>query len=123
MSADGLLKTLGAEVTSASADEVVVELTVDERHLQPFGLVHGGIHCTLVETAASLGAWYAAGEDKQVVGAENHTSFLKPSQAGARLSARAVPVSVGRRAHLWQVDVRDQDHKLVASGRVRMFVL
>ncbi|MEO1173715.1 MAG: PaaI family thioesterase, partial [Myxococcota bacterium] len=98
-------------------------LTVDERHLQPFGILHGGIHCTLVETAASIGAWYAAGQDKQVVGAENHTSFLKPAQSGAVLTARATPVSIGRRAHLWQVDVKDQDEKLLASGRVRMFVL
>ncbi len=121
--ADGFLATLGAEVVRATADEVLVTLTVSSIHLQPFGILHGGVHCSLIETAASVGAWVAAGRDKNVVGVENHTSFLKPAKDGAILSARATPVSVGRRAHLWTVDVTDQEERLLASGRVRLMVL
>lgn len=120
---DGFLGTLGAKLERSTAEEVRITMPVTRAHLQPFGILHGGVHCSLIETAASIGAWVAAGSDKKVVGVENHTSFLKPAKEGALLTARATPVSVGRRAHLWTVDVTDQQHRLLATGRVRLMVL
>lgn len=118
----GFLGYLGISIVWANADSVHLEVIVEDRHLQPFGLVHGGLHCSLIESAASIGAWYAA-KKQPVVGVENHTSFLSPAKAGMTLSAKAKPLKVGRRAQLWEVAIEDRAATLIATGRVRLFVV
>ena len=107
--------------TSASADEVTCEFTVDERHLQPFGLVHGGVHCGVIETLCSVGATlYVIDDGMQAVGLENTTSFIRATTIGATLRAVARPVSRGRTNQLWEAWIRDERDRLVAQGRVRL---
>jgi len=116
---------LGLEVTRADADGVVIEWTVDEQHLQPYGLAHGGIHCTVNESAASIaaGIWYAEqdhGVGGGVVGINNNTDFLRAVRPGDRLVAAATPVHRGRLQQLWLVESRDAEGRLVARGQVRL---
>jgi uncharacterized protein (TIGR00369 family) len=119
----GLDAVLGVRVVHTSADEVVLEYDVDDRHRQPYGIVHGGMHCTVVETACSMGAAIAAAPRGQsVVGVENHTSFIHAVRVG-RVTVTARPLTRGRRSQLWQADARSEDGTLVASGRVRLLAL
>jgi 1,4-dihydroxy-2-naphthoyl-CoA hydrolase len=111
---------LGLEILHASASEVLAEWSIGERHLQPHGIVHGGVYASVVETCCSIGAALAAPAGKQVVGVENHTSFLRPVRAG-RLRARAVPLHAGRQAQLWECAIVDEGDRLIATGRVRVF--
>jgi 1,4-dihydroxy-2-naphthoyl-CoA hydrolase len=111
---------LGIAFTEMSADRVVLAWTVDERHLQPFGLGHGGVYCLVHESAASVagGLWF--GEDGQVVGVNNNTDFLRASRVGDHLQATATPVHRGRSQQLWLIETRDQEDRLVARGHVRL---
>lgn len=119
----GLDAALGIRLVHAGPDEVVLEYDVDDRHRQPYGIVHGGMHCTVVETACSMGAAMAAGPRGQsVVGVENHTSFIHAVREG-RLTITARPLTRGRRSQLWQAEVRSEDGTLAASGRVRLLAL
>jgi 1,4-dihydroxy-2-naphthoyl-CoA hydrolase len=119
----GWAGAMGLEMIRVSPEEVVIEWTVDARHLQPFGLVHGGVHAGVVETACSIGGGvHAAANGQAVVGVENHTSFLRGVRGG-RLRATARPVQLGRRAQLWQTDIVDEQGRLVATGRVRLFTV
>jgi 1,4-dihydroxy-2-naphthoyl-CoA hydrolase len=121
--AGGLDATLGIRLVRSGPDEVVLEYDVDDRHRQPYGIVHGGMHSTVVETACSIGAALAAAPRGQsVVGVENHTSFIRAVRAG-RITVTARPLTRGRRSQLWQADVRSDDGTLVASGRVRLLAL
>jgi 1,4-dihydroxy-2-naphthoyl-CoA hydrolase len=119
-----LHELLGLEVTRADADGVVIEWTVAELHLQPFGLAHGGIHCTVNESAASIaaGIWYAQqlGETGGVVGVNNNTDFLRAARPGDRITATAMPVHRGRLQQLWLIESRDAEDRLVARGQVRL---
>jgi uncharacterized protein (TIGR00369 family) len=81
--------------------------------------VHGGVHCSVVETLASTGAAHWFGERGQVVGVSNQTDFLRAVRQG-RLTARATPIHRGRLQQLWQVEIRDPQDRLVARGQVRM---
>lgn len=111
------------ELVSASADAVVLEYTVDERHRQPYGIVHGGVHCAAVESACSTGAAMSAMPRGQaVVGVENHTSFIHAVREG-RVRVTATPLTRGRRSQLWEAVSRDADGRIVASGRVRLLCL
>jgi 1,4-dihydroxy-2-naphthoyl-CoA hydrolase len=115
----GLIGALGLEIVKVTPEEVLVEWTVDERHLQPFGVVHGGVYCSVVETCCSLGAQAAAASGVPVVGVDNHTSFVRPVREG-RLTARATPLHVGRRAQLWECVIQDASRRLIATGRLRL---
>jgi uncharacterized protein (TIGR00369 family) len=107
----------------ATADEVVVEWEVSARHLQPHGIVHGGVYSGVIETIASVGAAIHAGSvGRSVVGLENHTSFLHAVREG-RLRAAARPLTLGRRTHVWEASVTDATGRVVATGRVRLLCL
>src|SRR5205807_10605330 len=85
------------KITSATKDEVRAEMTIGPQHLQAYGIVHGGVHCGVIETLASIGAYLVARERGQhVVGLENNTSFVRAVRAGTRLRAVATPVTRGR---------------------------
>ena len=116
----GWFAQIGLEIVHASASEVLAEWTIGERHLQPHGIVHGGVYASVVESCCSVGAVLAAPPGKQVVGVENHTSFLRPARAG-RLRARATPLHAGRQAQLWECAIRDEAERLIATGRLRVF--
>ena len=119
----GWARAMGLEFVTLSPDEVVVELSVRDEHLQPHGIVHGGVHCGIVETVCSVGAAInAAAAGQIVVGVENHTSFVRAVRGG-RLRCVGRPLQKGRRAHLWEASITGADGKLVATGRVRLFCL
>jgi uncharacterized protein (TIGR00369 family) len=116
----GLEAELGFTFDEASADRVVLSWTVGPQHLQPYGIVHGGVHCAAVESSASIGAamWFM--DRGRVVGVSNHTNFLRATREGERLVATATPVHRGRSQQLWQVEVLDHADRLVARGEVRL---
>ena len=123
---DGWMAANGIRVVSASADAVEVEWTVARHHLQPYGVVHGGVHCGVIETVCSYGAALAAkarGHTGGVVGLENHTSFIRAVRIGTHLRCRATPLTSGRTTQVWEAHVRDDKDRLVASGRVRLLAV
>ena len=110
------------QIVEASAERVVIEWTVSPKHHQPMGIVHGGVHCSAIETACSIGASVAAAAhdpEMAAVGLENHTSFIRAVRSG-RLRASARPITRGRTTQVWEADVRDEQDRIVASGRVRL---
>jgi len=121
---EGWLQAMHVTITHATADEVSAELTVGPEHLQGYGIVHGGVHCGLIESLASIGAaLYALPKQQSVVGLENTTSFIRAVRAGAKLRATATPVTRGRKTQVWSAQVLDADGRIVATGRVRLLCL
>jgi 1,4-dihydroxy-2-naphthoyl-CoA hydrolase len=96
-------------------------IELDERHHTPWGVVHGGVYATAVESAASVGASAAVKERGQfAVGVSNSTEFLRPMKEG-RVDVIAEPVMQGRNQQLWQVIItRSEDGKEVARGQLRL---
>jgi len=109
------------DVADADGSRVTgsVELGPDQH--TPWGVVHGGVYCSVVESAASIGASLAVQERGQfAVGVNNNTDFLRPMTAG-RVDVVAEPIQQGRTLQLWQVVLtRADDGKLVARGQVRL---
>ena len=115
----GFADRTGFAITAASPDEVVLEWDVRPEHHQPYGIVHGGVYCSAIESAASIAAAVWFGERGQVVGVNNNTDFLRAVTDG-HLTARATPLHRGRSQQLWQVAVTDDQDRLVARGQVRL---
>jgi uncharacterized protein (TIGR00369 family) len=116
-----LLRLLEIEFDERSPTEVIGSIAADERHHQPWGLVHGGLYTTAIETFATTGAFEAVKDRGQrAVGVSNSTDFLRPHRDG-RLRVRAKAIQQGRTQQLWRVEIRrPEDEKLVALGQVRL---
>ncbi|MEV4710842.1 PaaI family thioesterase [Micromonospora sp. NPDC049374] len=115
----GFFALLGLELDEISGDRVTIRWRVRPELHQPYGILHGGVHCSVVETAASLGAGVWLGERGRVVGVSNQTDFLRAVGEG-ELVAVGTPVHRGRSQQLWQVEITDADGRLVARGQVRL---
>ncbi len=121
--ADGWVHAMGLVITPATADEVTCEWQVREQHHQGYGIVHGGVHCGVIETLASIGAHLVAtARGQRTVGLENHTSFIRAVRSG-RLRGRATPVTRGRTTQVWEGTIVDDDDKIVARGTVRLLCI
>lgn len=119
----GFDAAMGLRFVSATADELVAELTIGDQHRQPYGLVHGGVYAAMIEALTSTGAALnVMASGGSAVGLENTTSFLRAAREGVvRCVAR--PLHRGRSSHVWSADVLDEGGQLLATGRVRLQVL
>ena len=114
---------LGLDFREVSGDRVVATWTAGPKHHQPFGIVHGGVHCSVVETLGSFGATYwllARDPQATAVGVNNSTDFFRAVTEGA-MTSTGVPLHQGRLQQLWLIETRsDADDRLVARGQVRL---
>ena len=119
--ASELLELLDIEFDEIASTRVSGSVAADERHHQPWGIVHGGLFTAVIETFATVGAFEAVKDrDQHAVGVSNATDFLRPHRTG-RLQVLAVPIQQGRTQQLWQVEIRrPEDDKLNARGQVRL---
>ncbi len=115
-----LMEILDIHFDERTPVRVAGSIAADERHHQPWGLVHGGLCTAAIETFATTGAYEAVKErGMQAVGVANATDFLRPHRKG-RLDVVAWAIHQGRTQQLWQVEIRRPDGKLIARGQVRL---
>lgn len=117
--AGGFVTLLGLEFDETGPDRVVLRWRCRPELLQPYGIQHGGVYCSVVETAASVGGALWLGNRGRVVGVANQTDFLRAVREGM-LTAVASPVHRGQSQQLWQVLINDEKGRLVARGQVRL---
>jgi 1,4-dihydroxy-2-naphthoyl-CoA hydrolase len=111
----------GFIVDEANGARVVGHIDLSEEHHTPWGVVHGGVYTTAVESAASVGASLAV-EDKDqfAVGVHNATDFMRSMKAG-RVDVVAEPLQQGRVQQLWLVTITSPETgKTIARGQVRL---
>ncbi len=114
---------LGIVFTSVTDDAIEAEMAITPQHLQAYGIVHGGVYASIIESLSSTGAaLHAMPRGQTAVGLENSTSFLHAVRGGV-LRARGVPLQRGRRTQVWEGTIEDQGGRKAATGRVRMICL
>ena len=118
--ASAFVRAAGLMVDEVTASRVTGHLLLSPEHHTPWGVVHGGVYSTAIESAASIGASSAVRDQGQVaVGLTNTTHFLRSLSAG-RVNVEAAALSQGRTQQLWRVDITDESGKLIAHGEVRL---
>ena len=106
--ASAFIRAAGLVVDEVTASRVTGHLQLSQEHHTPWGIVHGGVYTTAIESAASIGASSAVRDQGQVaVGLTNTTHFLRSLTAG-RVEVEAVALSQGRTQQLWRVDITDE---------------
>ena len=120
---DTLLATLGIEIVEATKEKVVGRMPVGPKVHQPFGLLHGGASVALAETVASTGGWMNVDQAKErIVGIEINANHLRAKKDGM-LTAVATPIHVGKRTHVWNVHIADEEGKAVCVSRCTLAVV
>ncbi|MDK3258405.1 PaaI family thioesterase [Blastococcus capsensis] len=112
---------LGVRITDYDPDRLVATMPVAGNE-QPFGLLHGGATCTLVETVGSVAAALGAGPDKQVVGIELNASYLRAATSGS-VTAVCTPVRRGRTLSTFLIEITDDRGRPTATARLTCMTL
>jgi 1,4-dihydroxy-2-naphthoyl-CoA hydrolase len=113
---------LGLVFDEVSGDRVTAHLELAPHHMQPYGILHGGVYCSIVESLASVGGAQWAMEQGMlgVVGVHNATDFLRSARSGA-IAGVATPVHRGRTQQLWVVEITvAESDRTLARGQVRL---
>jgi 1,4-dihydroxy-2-naphthoyl-CoA hydrolase len=113
---------LGIELVSATPEKVIMSVEVGPKVHQPYGILHGGVSALLAEGAASVGGAVSVGPDEIVVGTELNCSHLRSWSEGT-LTATATPLRKGRRVHVWGIELRDGNDRLICVARCTLQVL
>lgn len=112
-----LIETFGITHLKIEKQIVLLKMPITDIHKQPFGMVHGGLYATLIETAASLGGMAQFEDDKHfVVGVDIQVNHLKSTSEGI-LYTEATPNHVGRTIQVWQGKIYNEKEELIAVGR------
>jgi|TARA_B110000495_G_C23040578_1_gene623862 1,4-dihydroxy-2-naphthoyl-CoA hydrolase len=114
---------LGIEITDIGSDYICGKMPVDERTIQPFGLLHGGASAVLAESLGSIaGGMQVNREIQTVVGVEINCNHLR-SARGGWVFGKATPIKIGRKIHVWNIEIKNDDGKLVAVSRLTLAVI
>ena len=114
---------LGMHFTEVGPDYLRAAMPVNERTLQPFGLLHGGASVALAETVGSVASTLCVdGEQFMVVGQEINANHLRGMSSGT-VTATARPFHIGRSSHVWHIEIRDERERLVCVSRLTIAVV
>ena len=112
----------GLELLEVGPETARAQLAVRDEHRQPFGLVHGGVYASIAEALASYStAAVVLARGSSASGMSNLTSFLRPVTEGT-IHAVATCKHAGRTTWVWEVEMRDDRHRLCATSRVTLAV-
>lgn len=111
---------IGLEFVELTGERVVATWKAAPHLHQPYGIVHGGVHCSVVETLASMGGAVWLGDRGQVVGVNNNTDFYRAISEGG-FTSTATPLHRGRSQQVWLVETTiDENGKVASRGQVRL---
>lgn len=117
------LDYLDIKIEDVSKEKVILTMVVDGEHLQPFGLMHGGMNAVLIETATSIGANKSIDTTKQVaVGLDIQVNHLKSAVKGDTLTVVAIPDHIGKTTQVWQAEITNQIQQKISVGRCTLMV-
>jgi 1,4-dihydroxy-2-naphthoyl-CoA hydrolase len=118
-----LAETIGIRVTEVGPDFLRATMPVNPKTHQPMGVLHGGASVALAETVGSLAATLCIDRTRYVcLGQEINANHLRPISSGT-VTATARPYHIGKRSHVWSIEIRDEQEKLVCISRLTIAVV
>jgi uncharacterized protein (TIGR00369 family) len=113
---------IGMKIAALDFDSCRIELELGDRHLQPFGIVHGGVLATLIDTATFWAGFLRLPEDAGLVNVDLKLNYLK-AIAGGHLHAEGRCLRAGRQISYAEARVFDAAGELVAHGTSTLMAL
>jgi 1,4-dihydroxy-2-naphthoyl-CoA hydrolase len=118
-----IIEVLGIEITDFGPEYFCGKMPVDHRTVQPYGLLHGGASAVLAESLGSIAGGMQINRDTQtVVGVEINCNHLRSARDGW-VYGKATPVKIGRKIQVWNIEIKNDDGKMVAVSRLTLAVI
>lgn len=119
-----LVEHLGIEFTELGENYLLATMPVDHRTKQPFGLLHGGASVALAETIGSVASSLVIEDITKhtPVGVEINANHLRAVKKGI-VTGRCTPIKVGRRLHVWNIEITDEEGRLACTSRLTTMVV
>ena len=118
-----MTSAIGIEITDVRDEYICGKMPVDERTVQPFGLLHGGASVALAETLGSIaGGIRVYSNNETVVGIEINASHLKSTQKGW-VMGKAIPIRIGKKIHVWEIKITNEKNELICISRLTLAVI
>lgn len=116
-------KLLSMELRTIEIGSCLVEINLQEKHLQPFGLVHGGVFATIIDAAAFWGVYPEVDQESGMTSVDLKLNYLAPSTAPGKLIARGRRIKIGKTLGLGEAEVTDTNGRIVAHGTSTCMVM
>ena len=114
---------IGIEIVRIGPDHLDGRMPVDKRTTQPDGILHGGASVALAETLGSVGGAMVVDRERfQVVGQEINANHIRPVREGF-VHGTARPIHLGRRSHVWTIEIVDDQTRLICVSRITLAVI
>lgn len=113
---------VGMTLAAIDFDRCRIEMDLGERHLQPFGIVHGGVLATLIDTATFWAGFLRLPDDAGLVNVDLKLNYLKAVTRG-QLRAEGRCLRAGRQISYTEASVYDEAGELVAHGTSTLMAL
>ncbi len=118
-----LAETLHMQFTSIGNDYLEMQMPVDTKVHQPYGLLHGGASAALAETIGSMASWLCIDQEQQIcVGMEINCNHIRAKRNGI-ITAKAAPLHIGATSHVWDIRITDESKNLICISRLTVAVL
>jgi 1,4-dihydroxy-2-naphthoyl-CoA hydrolase len=122
-SANTMTERIGIEITEIGDDYLKGKMPVDEKTVQPYGILHGGASAALAETLGSLAGSLTLDPEKEYcVGMEINANHVKSVRSGY-VYGKASPIHIGRSTQIWEIRIEDGAGKLVCISRLTLAVV
>lgn len=122
MSKNSMVAFLGIEFTDIGKHHLSARMPVNEKTKQPFGLLHGGASVVLAETLGSVASMLVLPKGKVPVGLEINANHLKSVREGF-VTGKATPIHIGKRTHVWSIEITNEEDQLICVSRMTIAVL
>jgi 1,4-dihydroxy-2-naphthoyl-CoA hydrolase len=121
--AGSLPGAFGIRILEVGPDFLRAEMPVDDRHAQPFGILHGGASVVLAETLGSIASTLTLPEGRRAVGLEVNANHVASVAKGQVVTAVCRPLHLGRTTQVWQTEIRRADGRLACVSRLTTAVV
>lgn len=120
---DNMCEAIGIEITEITPDSIKGRMPVDHRTVQPMKILHGGASVALAETLGSIASNLIVDNTKYAcVGLDINANHLRPASSGS-VFAEAKAIHIGRKTHVWSIEIKNEKGQMVCISRLTMAVL
>lgn len=120
---DSLIGNLRIKIEKISEGEVQASMPVCPQTARPDGMLHGGSSLAMAETIAGLGTMLLVDMNKFDVRGMQVSASHTGSMKEGRVWATAKIIHKGNKTHIWNVDLRNENGRLISSARVTNIIV
>ncbi|MGL5273404.1 MAG: PaaI family thioesterase [Phocaeicola sp.] len=120
---NSMTENLGIVFLSTNETTVCAEMPVDHRTCQPYGYLNGGASLALAEICAGHGSMHICPANSYPCGVQVSGNHIAPVPVGEKVVATATLIHKGKTTHVWNVDIKNQQEKLISTARIVNYIV